>query len=132
MTILDAKILLYTFYSLRPSFVLDENFSDLVTISENPELHKAVVLSALDDLIKADIVRSITQTDGVTAYVLVQGLDRYPQTVILSHPTCAAIIDLLITASEYFKTKDMLPNPLSITERDIQNILVFLQTKLKK
>lgn len=131
MTVLEAKVLLYNHFSSKPVFTFKENFLDVVTVSDTPEITKKIVELALNDLIKSEIVR-ITSTDDIDIYVLNQPLEHYPQTIVLNHATCSAIVTVLTEASDQYKSKDLIPNPLGISERDIQNVLILLQNSLKK
>ena len=131
MTILEAKIILYNYFSTNTCFETEKDFIDVVKISVTPELDKAIFELALQDLVKSSIVSPVTFLDR-TAYVLVQSLDNYPQTVSLGRATVVAMIEILVHAAEHLKNDEVLPDPLNIKEKDIQNVLILLQNLIKK
>ena len=127
MTILEAKGLLFAFFTKKHSFHLDIDYKDIVPVTLDENLDKLVLASALEDLIKNEIVRHIGDH-----YVLVQPLDHYPQTISLSKLTTGALCEIMAYCSEQLKNDSLLVNPFSVSEQDIQNLIVLLQNALKK
>ena|ERR1700733_13206358 len=136
MTILEAKSLFYSYFSKNHSFSLEKNFTDIIRITDNRDLDNVTLTLALEDLVKTEVLRFALvlneKGDSERTWILSQPLDACPQTVVLNHATVTAIVELLILASEQLKTDSVLPDPLNIREKDIQNILILLQNSLKK
>lgn len=136
MTIFDAKSLLFTFFSKNNSFDIYTQFKDLVPISENEDLDRAIVRSALEEMAESKIIKSISFMDKDKIiyfyWILTQPLDRYDQHITLSYITTNAIFELLKESSIIYKNPAIVPEPLNIKEIDIQNLLILINTVLKK
>ena len=131
MTILEAKSLLFGFFSANHTFAIDGDIKKLVPISITEELDRAIFHAALDDMEKAEIVRLLLVEDH-KVWVLNQPLDNYNQTIVLTKVTCGAIVSLLNAFAEQLKSDELLVDPLNVREKDIQNLLILLQNHLKK
>ncbi len=69
MTILDASNLLHEFFITNNSFCLEDDFQKLVTISDEPERHKAAIVSALYEFEEKKLV-TICSIEDKKYYIL--------------------------------------------------------------
>jgi len=127
MTILEAKGLLFLFFVRNNAFNIKDNFKNIVLVSSNPELDQSIILLALEDLIKQDIVRQSGDW-----FILVQPLGNYTQNVLVSKPTVEAICEIMNELATQYKNDELLVDPLNLKERDIQNLIIIVQNTLKK
>lgn len=57
MTIVEAANKLLEYFAKNVSFSLEENYKDLMLISENPDETKIAFVLALEDLEKSDLIK---------------------------------------------------------------------------
>ena len=124
MTILDASHKLFEFFSENHHFVLEDNFKDVVPISENKELDKAIIQATLDDMEKGEFLKS-QESEGIKYYILRRPVEAFEQSVNVNYQTAwyiASVINDFCTAIEdHSDTCDM----SNISEKDIKNLALI-------
>ena len=93
------------------------------------ETDREIFKLALSDLEKREIVSKfliVNSTD--VAWVLVKPLQQYEQNLTISPITAHTIAKVINNECEKHQDKENLCNPVSITDRDIQNVLKLLFT----
>lgn len=123
MTILEAFEKLNEFFSTNSTFSLDENFRDIISISENEPHEKAAILCALNELQASDILRS-TDVSGVKYWVLFKPLESFDQQVEISYLLAAGISSVINNVCDIVGNASDKCDPKQITEKDLQNLLL--------
>lgn len=121
MTVYEAELKLFNYFSKKDSFSFAENFSEVIPISENEALDKAVIQLALNQYIYHDLLKQLGDY-----YILLKPLNQISQNVSLSFNTISSIVNIIETYAESHNVKGLSANPLSIQEKDIQTILGIL------
>lgn len=124
MTILDAVNKLLDHFLKKDSFNLEEDYPNLMVISETPEEDKICFILALEDMEKTDIVKSY-QIGKKKTYILKKPLISYDQNVVLSGLTANMISKVINDFCDKIKDKRDYCDGRSINEKDIRN-LIFL------
>jgi len=130
MTIVEAANKLLEYFTTNISFSLEENYKDLVLISENPEETKIAFILALEDLEKSDLIKS-HQIGKRKIYILKKPLDSYDQNINLGGFTCNMIAQVINDFCNQIKDKKDYCDAKRITEKDIRN-LIFLASMTNK
>ena len=126
MTLLEAQNKLIKLFEENDTFNLKRDFKKIVPISTNKELNdnedQAILVAALASM--ESLVRK--QDFGKeTYYILFKPLSSYSQTVELGAGTIAAITKVINDFCDANEDKVNIVNPLNITEKDIQNLLML-------
>jgi len=124
MTIVEAANKLLEYFAKNVSFSLEENYKDLILISENPDETKIAFILALEDLEKSDLIKS-HQIGKKRIYILKKPLNSYDQNLSLSGFTCNLIAQVINDFCEQIKDKKDYCDAKNISEKDIRN-LIFL------
>lgn len=112
MTIFSAQSVLVKWFSQHDTLTLtksDKNkddFSKIVTLSENPPQDRAAILLALEDFIQLGWLKRI-EDDKESYYVLVKPLSSFNQTVELDTVTAANIANLVNDLAPTYKICDL-------------------------
>lgn len=131
MTIIEGSEKMLGWFTNNNYFTmkdLPEIFPDIVDI---PESDKACILCALAELEKSNIIKSI-DIGKIKYYILVKSLNLFEQNVQISYTTSSALCEIARQAAEKFKSKDLLIDPLNITEKDILTVLTVLIESIKR
>jgi len=132
MTVFEAYSKLWTFFKENDTFIMDENFKDIVMITDQPTRDRACVQSALDDWTKTDML--MLQKDyswkedskKQDVYVLKKSLDSNEQSLSI-HPNLAGAIMTEVNGfCELIEDKTDWCDPTKIGTKDILNILHIL------
>lgn len=130
MTIVEAANKLLEYFSKNESFSLEENYKDIILISDNPEETKIAFILALEDLEKSDLIKG-HQIGKRKIYILKKPLNSYDQTVSLGGFTCNMIAQVINDFCDQIKDKKDYCDAKSISEKDIRN-LIFLASMFNK
>ena len=137
MTLLDAKNYLFKYlednHTFDPSKDCDSAFLKSEVISLNGEIDKGLMEKAAQEFTDAKLVIPIEVREKSesgklyekTVYVLCKPLFSYEQTVTLSASTISALATVVNTEAQRLKMSDCLVDPLSLSERDIKNVIVI-------
>lgn len=130
MTIDEAKLPLFTFFSKSEVFNLEEDFKKIIEITFSEKLDKEILKEALKSFEEQKIVTRIN-IEKKDFWVLNKSLEQYSQTVELHYTTLAAITNIVNVFCEMNNTPEHKVNPLAITEKDIQNLTILANQGLK-
>jgi hypothetical protein len=126
MTILDATHKLFDYFATKDSFCVDKDFKNLIPISEDKDLEVAVVLLALGDMEKNELVKS-TKIEGKEHYILSRPLESFEQNVSISYPTAIAIARELNEFCEILDDYTDVCEVGNVTEKDVRNLVILNQ-----
>tara|TARA_Y100000310_G_C20505270_1_gene726087 strand:- start:2 stop:427 length:426 start_codon:yes stop_codon:yes gene_type:complete len=140
MTVNDASLLLYEWFSRQDSFSLKSDYRKLILLSEEPEAHKAAVICALKQFEAMEIIKSATVEGNVELngagkeeiWVLVKKYSSMDQTISISPQTA---IGIHAVATAYYDTLGLSSEEcdvLSIQEGDIASVVSAFNTLAQK
>lgn len=133
MTVNDAKIELFKYFSNNELLNLDEDFSKVILVSLEPEIDKEIVAAGLKEFESQGLIVSLNvkTQEGVPprVWVLVKPLIQYSQTIELKYQTLAAISEIINGFCDIAGDDHNKVDPLNVTEHDIQNLVVLYHTK---
>ncbi len=129
MTVMEISGKLFEWFTKHDTFVLkddskDDDFKGIVLISDNPEANRAALLSALDEHVKADLVR-VQKLGKATYWNLLKPFAAYAQTISLDAETCLALSQSINGFCEALQDKTDLCDPYNITCKDIRNLTII-------
>jgi len=122
MTIFDAVNKLIEHFLKKDSFNIEEDYANIMTISETPEEDKMCFLLALEDMEKTDIVKCF-QSGKKRTYILKKPLISYDQNITLSGLTASMMSKVINDFCDKIKDKRDYCDPRNITEKDIRNLM---------
>jgi len=140
MTVNDASVLLYQWFSEKDSFSLKRDYAKLILISEEPEAHKAAVICALKNLESLEMLKSVTLKSSPElngggeeqVWVLLRKFSTMDQNVNISSHTALSVASV---ANAYYETIGLAQEEcdiLSIKENDILAIISAFNTLAQK
>jgi len=131
-TIVEYVVLLLNYFENNSIFELSK-YRDLLGITDKePEEEKAMVLLALQELEKNDIVRSSLINKKNQIWALFKPLANINQNIDISYSLASKIAETINFYCHEFKTTTDFCDPKNIKEKDILNLLVvinYLRTK---
>jgi hypothetical protein len=130
MTLSDTEFALFSFFAKNETFVM-EDFDKVITISIDRERDMAVVLAALENLEKQELIKKLTNGKK-TWWVLTKPFASYSQKVELTAGTIYFLADFINGICESTKDEKNKVDPLSIKEKDIQNLLLIAASNNKE
>jgi hypothetical protein len=130
MTIADASIKLYQWYFQNDSFC-ENDFTKLLTISENPESERACVLCTLEEFEKNGIVKKAVFKNN-NYWILSKKFDAYEQNVTISPKTSFIIAEVINSYCTLIENESERCNPASVVEKDIKNLLLIFNEMREK
>lgn len=129
MTIFDASTKLFGWYKEHDSFILSEDFSALVLISEEEERDSAAVLAALKQLEKIELIKKENYHDK-EVWLLNKPFSQFEQSVEISPVLASAIAETINDFCDMIEDDTDRCDCTDITDRDIRNlILMYEQAK---
>lgn len=132
MTIISTTEKLLLWFSKHDSFNIDNDFKELypLHVSETPEADKAAVIASLEELITNGALKkaSISKKDY---YILIRPINSFVQSLTISPITSLLVTGILREYSELTGNKDILPNPLQLSEQDILTTITILRESNK-
>ena len=132
MTVFEAYSKLWTYFKENDSFIMEDNFHDIILVSDEPARDKACIQSALDDWTKTEML--VLQKDfswkpdspKKNIYTLKKSLDSNEQSIPI-HPNLAGIMMNEINSfCELIEDKTDWCNPNDLGSKDIMNLLHIL------
>ena len=129
MTIFEASSDLFRWFKDHDSFVMEEDFQDLVLITEDKEREMASILAGLKHLESMELIKK--QLVGEREiWLLNKSFAQFEQTVELSADTCSVIAEVLNNFCDLIEDKTDYCDPTAICEKDVRNLLlIYEQTK---
>tara|TARA_R100000808_G_C2150183_1_gene158833 strand:- start:3033 stop:3452 length:420 start_codon:yes stop_codon:yes gene_type:complete len=128
MTVFEASVKLYEWFSENDSFSLKKDFTSLTGKQLKLKSAVAAVKCGLKDLTDMSMVAS-AEVDGEETWVLKKNYHTLEQTVSLSAETCNSISHIVTAFCDIIGNEKEKPDPTSIQEQDIKN-LMFVCTHL--
>ncbi len=130
MTIIEASNILWKFYSNNSSICLPGDFSKIIPVTETKEVDLITLKLALKEFEEAKIVKYYQNTEVIEEpkreyWILNKSLSSFDQTVTLSAITSDALAQIINKVCEKLKSDKDLCDPKSITEKDIQNLIMI-------
>ena len=124
MTILEAANKIIEHFNKKESFCMEEDYRDLMQISETPDEDKIAFILALEDLEKNDFVKSHNHNKK-RIYILKKPLNSFDQNITIGGFTCNMIGKVINDFCDKIKDKRDYCDTRNINEKDIRN-LIFL------
>lgn len=121
MTVLDAQLELLNYFENNHLFNLKSDFIKVIPITENKEADTAILIAALQDLEKNNILTNVKDY-----WILNKPLQQRSQVVNLSYPTISSIVKIIQQFCLDNNIKEALVDPLNIQEKDIQSLIILL------
>lgn len=122
MTIVEAANILLEYFGKKDSFSMEDNYAEVMRISETPSEDKMAFVLALQDLEKADIVKSDSKNK---IYILKKPLNSFDQNIQLGGMTANLVAKIINDFCDKIKDKRDYCDAKNLTEKDLRN-LVFL------
>lgn len=124
MTIVEAANKILEHFNRKEFFCMEEDYKNLMEISETPDEDKIAFILALEDLEKNDFVKSHT-FNKKRIYILKKPLNSFDQNITLGGFTCNMIGKVINDFCDKIKDKRDYCDAKNINEKDIRN-LIFL------
>lgn len=124
MTVLESFEKLNDYFSSKTSFTFEDNFRDVIAISENDLLEKASLKCALEELEESKILKS-TEVGSKKIWVLFKPLETYEQQIEINYLLAAGISSVINNVCDIVGNSSDKCDSKQITERDLQNLLVI-------
>lgn len=124
MTIVEAANKLIDFFSKSDSFCIEDNYNDLINISNTPDEDKIAILLALEDLEKNDLIKGHL-TGKKKVFILKKPFESFDQNITINGFTCGMIGKIINDFCDKIKDKRDYCDVKNINEKDIRN-LIFL------
>jgi hypothetical protein len=131
VTITEASNKLLEYFSKNTFFSFEENYQDLIILSENPESTKIAFILALDDLEKSELLKS-HQIGKRKVYILKKPLNSYDQNVTISGFTSSLIAKVINDFCDQIKDQKDYCDAKFISEKDIRNLVFLASLKTPK
>ncbi len=124
MTVLESFEKLNDYFSSKTSFTFEDNFRDVISISENDLLEKASLECALQELEESKILKS-TEIQSKKIWVLFKPLETFEQQIEVNYLLAAGISSVINNVCDIVGNNSDKCDPKQLTERDLQNLLVI-------
>jgi hypothetical protein len=124
MTVLDSFEKLNEYFSQKPSFTFEDNFREVIAISEDEPLERASLTCALKELEDSGVLKS-TEVDNKKYWILFKPLESFDQQIEISYLLAAGISSVINNVCDIVGNSSDKSDPKQITERDLQNLLVI-------
>ena len=135
MTIFEASVKLYGWFSEHDSFCLETDENKLLEGARRKKCEKneeqAAITCALKDLEGLNMISSASIGEGTEVWVLKKDFKTMEQTVNLNPDTCQSIAQIVNGFCDVLNlhNEEDRVNPLEVKEKDIKN-LVFVSAHL--
>lgn len=138
MTVFDASVKLYGWFSEHDSFCLDTDENTLLVDEDRKKFNKkeevAAISCALEEL-KALGMIDCSSAGGKEVWVLKKSFNSMNQTVDLTPETCLSVSTLVNGFCEIIDNETDKVDPKEISEKDIKNLIfvsAYLMDERKK
>jgi len=122
MTVSEGTAKLFEWFSVEQKFNFDEDMEKILSKAKKSE--KAAIKCALEEFEKLEIVKS-TEIKNEKYWVLNKNFETFGQDVKISPKTSLLISQLVNGFCDTLGVKDEESDPTSITEQDINNLLLI-------
>ena len=131
MTVFDASLKLYQWYTENDVFSMEDHFKQIVLLSEDLEQDMAAFKAALKSLKETNII-AIQKIENKTYYILVKRLDSLDQEITINHllalKMANQINDFCVRINDFADVVD----PTKLTQRDVYNLTFIIEYFLKE
>jgi len=124
VTVFEAEIELYKWFSENQSFEISRDFPRVVMVTDTPEDDKAAILAALKEFEDSLIVSSQTWEDK-KYWVLKKVFAAIPQSVDLNPAMALAIANIINNFCEITGDHADKCDPKNVTEKDLTNLITI-------
>jgi len=131
MTVFDAEIELYKWFSEHHSFEINRDFPKIVLVSDTPEDDRAAFLSALKDYESSSLV-SVSVWDDKKYWILKRPFESIPQNVSVGSGVAMGMSNIINNFCEMTGDDADRCDPKDITEKDITNLLAICNLALSE
>jgi len=131
MTGLEATSELFKFFSENDYFEMGEHFSSVILISDKREIEEACLDLGLAELGEMGVVSKITKKDK-DYWILKKPLTHYDQKVELGASTAMGVSVVLNEICDQLENTEDKCDPLSISDRDINNLVSVASKMIEK
>jgi hypothetical protein len=133
MTILEAKNTLFSYF-LNNDVLGINSFDELFPDIQNKILNKEIILIALDDFEKIDLIKGITtnpleknkEKPEKDSWVLVKPLTQFSQNIEISGITASTIENVINEYCSIYNDEENICQATNISEKEIQNLLKII------
>lgn len=132
MTLTEVKNELFSFF-LKNEIFSATNFKDIMVITDvlDTEFKKALIVKALEELEKADLVVKIA-TNKSESWILKTPLQEYKQNIEINGNLAEYISEVLNKVYNKLEEDVSPPNKLNITADDIASLAGLLDSLVKE
>jgi len=130
MTIVDAYEKINEFLTSNHVINLEKDFKSIVEISGDEDQEKAALTCALEELEKAEVLKSTSIRDQ-KYWVLYKPLESFSQSLEINYLIAAGISSVINRVCEIVENESDKSDATNITEKDIQN-LIFIASKVSE
>ena len=124
MTVFEAEGKLYDWFLKNHTFILDNDFLKLVSISEDEERDKAVISKALENFKEYKVIDCLA---GSRVWMLFKPLQLINQNISISANDALTISNLLNEFNTLIGNNYEACNPSNIINKDIENLIAMAQ-----
>jgi len=130
-TLLEVRHAIFAYFMQENAFNPKTHTQFIKFNCDEPQLKEAMVISVLKELEKTEMVRQI-DSGSDTWFLLTKPLEMYEQSITLGYSTCVDIADMINAYCKSINNKKDVTEATSIKERDIQKLLLILDSLLPK
>jgi hypothetical protein len=127
MTVLDLSEKLYAWYAQNDTFIVEEDFKQVVPISESIKKDKACLIAALKELEKHEMVTRQEYKEG-EYWILKRSFASFEQSVTIHPPLAHAIAEEINLFCDLIKDDTDRCDPSILRDTDIGNLLMLYKT----
>jgi hypothetical protein len=131
MTVFEASIKLYEWFSEKDSFNLKQDLHALTGKQLKNKEVAAAVNCALNKLEGMDMISQSSIGDD-KVWVLDKNFHTLDQSVTLTSDTCQSVGHIVTAFCELIGNEGEKPDPTSITETDIKNLIFVCTTLMER
>lgn len=125
-TIQDAERAIFEYFCGNTVYDPAKDFDKILTISIEKDKHAAIIEEAMKSFIERKMVVKVEKGKKVW-YVLVRPMDTFSQLIEIHKPTITALASIINPVCLKNGEKGQMVNPLEVSERDIQNLIILFQ-----
>jgi hypothetical protein len=131
MTGLEATSDLFKFFSENDYFEMGQHFGSVILISDNKELEEACLELGLEEMGEMGVIVKVTKKDK-NFWILKKPLTHYDQKVELGANTAMGVSVVLNEICDQLENTEDKCDPLSITDKDINNLVSVASKMIEK
>jgi hypothetical protein len=130
MTVLDASMKLYEWFSVNDSFHISKNSGELLGKKHAEDEEKAAIECSLAEFSEMGIV-SASKLENPKIWVLKRDFKSLEQTIKLTPETCLSIAQIVNGLCKVIGNETELADPKSITDKEIKTLIGVCATLME-